>query len=61
MVFCRGVPPIWRRETTHQFKHTGMNADGHNKRINNQLSDMRKDELLRSRVDKIALDKYYKW
>ncbi len=34
-----------------------MEADSHNKRINGQLSEMRRDDLLKSRVDKIAINK----
>lgn len=34
-----------------------MEADSYNKRVNGQLSDMRRDEGLKERVDKIALEK----
>lgn len=34
-----------------------MEADSHNKRINGQLSEMRRDETLKARVDKIAINK----
>lgn len=34
-----------------------MEADAYNKRINKQLSDMRKNDDLKTRVDKIALEK----
>jgi len=34
-----------------------MEADSYNKKINCQLSDMRRDDMLKARVDKIALEK----
>ena len=34
-----------------------MEADAYNKRVNGQLSEMRRDDELKARVDKIALDK----
>ncbi|CAD7936490.1 unnamed protein product [Amoebophrya sp. A120] len=34
-----------------------MEADSYNKRVNTQLSDMRRNDYLKSRVDKIALEK----
>lgn len=38
-------------------KPKGMEADAYNKRVNSQLSDMRRDDDLKARVDKIALEK----
>ena len=32
-------------------------SDSYNRKVNNQLSDMRRDDTLKQRVDKIARDK----
>ncbi|CAD7963459.1 unnamed protein product [Amoebophrya sp. A25] len=47
------------REAMHDAKATrgSMEADSYNKRVNGQLSDMRRHEDLKDRVDKIALEK----
>ena len=40
------------------MKTTGMESDAYNKKVNGQLSDMRRqDDLLKARVDKIAREK----